>query len=495
MTVLRIDTDRYAEAAALAATAGRALADAAVSAHAALANTGGMAGWDAMGAQWAGAYDPAARDLLVACQSLALASSDTARALTFSAGNYVSAEHIASMGISALVLPAVPDAVLEEASSHLPSAGEANPGYPPECWDIVAGLTGVIWPAGDPALLRSAAAAWRALASDLDTNVAGPTQQAMMSLDGLLAEDITLFHGRSAEISEAGGLIAQAARDAADCCESLATAVDSAHEELVHQTRVFVAEMIALTAVSAIGSFFTMGGASAITSLIGAARVAQLAVQVHQTIARLGDLTRGALLIGSRLPGAARMTAGLQTMGRSPSVRSLGGAVGRSLVTGAPRTSAALSRLAPAARIIRTRGGRILDSKAVTVALSDPTALVSTQLSWQIRKRMLGSNAARGDITDQVLAVAGRSAPAAPVVIAAHGFLKVRDRWDAATGLVGLPGTLEDRVSTRTPLVPGALAPRAAGPGRLTAVRVSPDSGPRAASNRDRRTSRPAASP
>lgn len=497
MSVLKIDTDRYTEAAELSAAAGRGLADAVASADAVLVGTGGMAGWDSLGTDWAASYDPAATDVLEASRALALASTDSARALTFSAGNYIAAEHVAAMGLAALVEPLLPSSMPEATSSCLPSACEAHVALPPEYWDIVAGVAGIMWPTGDPALLRSAGAAWTTLASDVEHRIGGGTQLAEDTVDGLLAEDLALFRTRSAVVREAGTAIALSSRDIAAGCEALAGAIETAHQELIDETRAFAEDCLEMLAVGVALSFLTLGGSAAITSLIGVARTAQMVMKVRQTIERLTALGRAAVVVASRLPGAARLTTGLQSLARgSSALRITGGPGGHALTAGAPRTSAALSTLAPAVRIIRpvgAAGARLLDSKAVSVALSSPAALVREQLSHNVGRRILGNTAVPGDATEQVLAVAGRSA--SPIVARAAAAAQVgitsKERWDNATGLVALPASLKERYA---PATPDTLAPAAGGPGRLTAVRRSPGTGPMAVSSRGPRTSHPAAS-
>ncbi|MHA7179006.1 hypothetical protein ACX80J_02705 [Arthrobacter sp. MDB2-24] len=497
MNVLRIDTDRYAEAATLASVAARGLADAAGAASAALVRTAGMAGWDALGAGWAASYDPAAREVLAACHELALASSDTSQALAISAGNYILAEHVASGGMSALIRPSLPAAVGEGAAPCPPSACDVNPGWPPPCWDIVAGIAGVAWPSGDPELLRSAGMSWAVLANDVDATLDGPASQSHMLLDGLLAEDLVLLRTRSAVLQSCGRRVAEASRDIATGCASLAAAVEQAHQELIDETRSFTLECAALAAVGTALSFATLGGSAAITALVGAARTAQMVARVHQVLARLSALARTVPVVAARLPGAARLVTGLQGA-RAPallrSVRSarqaLGSAPSAGTATGRP------SRLAPAVRILRPLGAaglRGLDSTAVSVALSSPAVLARNVLSYQVRRAVLGPGAVRGSGADQALAVLRSSRfGASPVVPAAEAALRAKGRVDTVTGLAALSGSLRDRYSPGRIRIPAA---GFQGPGRLTGVRGSPGTGPRRASSRAHRTSRPAASP
>lgn len=498
MGVLRIDTDRYVEAAGLAASAGHRVTDAVAGASTALMRTAGMAGWDAMGAEWAAAYDPAAREVLAAGQELALAASDSSRALTLAAGNYIAAEHVASMGLSALIVPLMPSAVLEAGAPFIPSASEPNPRWPPLHWDIIAGIAGVMWPAGDPELLQSAGTSWSRFADEIEVGIAGPAAHARDTLEGLLAEDLTLFLERSAAVHESGQLIAQASRDVAAGCAALAEAVAQAHQELFDETQSFAVECVALMAVGTALSFVTLGGSAAITALVGAARTAQMVARVHQVVTRLTVIGRTVSVVAMRLPGAGRLTAGLQTLARTPvTLQAAATSVRRGFAaaSAAASTSGGLVRLAPAVRIVRpigVAGLRVLDSTAVSVALSSPAALLREQASNQVR-RSLFVKAVPGSATDQIIAsVRGTRLGTSSVIPAVESAVTTKDRVDTAVGLVGLPGALRDRHA------PGrieTLAPRAWGPGRLTAVQVSPATGSTASSTRAPRTSRQAASP
>ncbi|GAA1344112.1 hypothetical protein [Arthrobacter roseus] len=158
MTILTINTDRYLDSALHASVAGNAAHDAVSGTVSALQSSGGMAGWDGAGMDWATQYDPAAQLLTSSVQELAIACSDTSRAMTLAAGEYIQAEHIASLGVSLLTHPALSPAVPDVCLSSLPTAGQSvNPGIPPVGWDIVEGITGAMWPTGDPEPLRGAA--------------------------------------------------------------------------------------------------------------------------------------------------------------------------------------------------------------------------------------------------------------------------------------------------------------------------------------------------
>ncbi|WP_298253828.1 hypothetical protein [uncultured Arthrobacter sp.] len=494
MGVLRVDTDRHIEAAILESIAGRRIADAAHLAESSLQHTSGMAGWDAVGAEWAASYDPAASEVLRACHDLALASSDTALALTLAAGRYISAEHVASMGLSRFLTPPTPPAVEEYAGLRLPSAGAPNPGWPPPSWDIIAGIAGVVWPAGDPDALGSAAAAWTALADGVRAALDGPGTDAGLAVQGLQSEDLALFRERSTVVRESGGQIARASRDIAAGCEELATAVRTAHQELIDETEGFVLECAALAAVGATLSLVTLGGSAAVTTLVGAARTAQMVARVHGVISRLALLARTGA-VGTRLAGATRITAGLRTRLRPLTpMRAVPGWTRPSApLAGARAPLGRPSRLAPAARVLRpvgTAGLKLLDSRAVSVALSSPASLVRGRLSLPARRIVVGQGAVGGSASDQVFALLRSRGMGQSVLPAAEAAVRTRDRIETARGLVALPGALRDRYG---PVVVHTAPVHS--PGRLTGVRASPWTGPTTGSSRARRTSRPAASP
>jgi hypothetical protein len=498
VSVLKVDTDRYEEAAGLEDAAGRGIADAVAAASSTLERTAGMAGWDAMGSGWAASYDPAAREVLDACRELALASSDTSRALSMAAGNYVEAEHVASMGLSALIIPFMPAALPETYGSALPSAADGSPGWPPPCWDIVAGIAGVVWPAGDPDVLRTAGTTWTRLASDLEAGITGPSTSARDTVQGLLSRDLTVFRERSTATRDYGYQIAQASRDIAGGCVSLADAIGTAHEELIDETRSFAAECALLAGVGIALGFVTLGGSAAITSLVGAARAAQMVARVHEVLSRLVVVARSVAVIATRLPGAGRLTAGLHSLSKASAALSSRTQPARqalSSVSGHNAFSDQRSRLAPAIRIVRPLGAvgiKVLDSTAVSVALSNPARLALDLLPLAARGTALRSVVMKGSASDQIFAMLrNKGLGTSPLISALEAAIRTKDRVGTATEMAALPTTIRARYAPRR-ITSQSLAD--SGPGRLTAARGSPANDPTVAPTRVPRTSHPATS-
>lgn len=498
MNALRIDTDRIEEASASAGAAAGRIADAIGVAGGVLARSGGMAGWDAMGSEWAASYDPAAAEAAEACRELALACSDTSRALAIAAGNYIRAEHVASRGVSALIMPFLPVAHPDGPGTGFPSAADGDPGWPPPGWDIVAGIAGVLWPAGDPDALRSAGTAWTDLAVHIAIGIDGPAAFAGDAVLGLSSEDLTQFRTRNTAIQDTGRRIAAAARDLAGGCNALAAAITLAHEELIDETQSFLLECAALAGVGVALSFVTLGGSAAISSLVGAARAAQMVIRVQAVLARLTAVARSVGVVATRLPGSGRLTNGLHALSRTPAaLSSLAGATRQtsSSIARHVASSPAVSRLAPAVRAVRPVGAagiRILDSRAVSMALSSPASLAFDLLPLAARRTVLEAVVPRGSTPERVLdMVRTKGLGTTPLLPAARAAVRIKDRIDTVEGLAGLPAYVRERYPP--PRSPATRLPD--GPGRLTAVPGSPANGPTPGSTPVRRTSRPESSP
>ncbi|KQO03588.1 hypothetical protein ASF21_04785 [Arthrobacter sp. Leaf234] len=497
MHALRIDTDRMEEASAFVEAAGSRISDAVGVLGGILERSGGMAGWDALGSDWAASYDPAAAEAADACRELELACSDTSRALAIAAGKYLQAEHIASMGVSALMTPFLPAFRPDGPAWVFPSAADGNRGCPPPGWDIVAGIAGVLWPAGDPEALRSASTAWRELAAQIEGGMDGSAAVAGDAVQGLASADLTQFRTRNAAIQDTGRQIAVAARDIAGACSSLAEAITLAHEELIDETHSFLLECAALAGVGIALSFVTLGGSAAITSLVGAARAAQMVIRVQAVVARLTTAARSVGAVAARLPGAGRLTTGLHALSRTPAaLSSLVGPTRRTLSVTAwhAASSPRLSVLAPAVRFVHPVGAaavRFVDSKAVSLALSNPASLTLGLLPVATRRTVLRSVLPQGNTPERVLELVRAKGVGTQLLPAASAAVRTKERLDTVEGLVGLPAHVGERYLPARP----STVPLGENPGRLTAVRGSPASGPTRGSTPIRRRSRPEASP
>lgn len=125
----------------------------------ALAGTAGMAGDDPVGAALGRAYDGAAAKVIEAMTSTRNGLASIGDGVRMSAHNYALAEAMSDVAGRAEGLPTPPVTAPLTAAAHPPSAVGAGSSAPAG-WSWVAPYIGMIWPTGDSAKLRAAAAAW-----------------------------------------------------------------------------------------------------------------------------------------------------------------------------------------------------------------------------------------------------------------------------------------------------------------------------------------------
>lgn len=166
MSVMTVRADGFAVTVAdlgsAAAAFARLQADgsaAVAAASAALAPCAGMAGDDPVLARWRERYDPMAAALWGAVGAATRLLGDIAVRLTDTGNAYLAGEHAATPG-AAGAAGRLPPVGLRAGGSAAPPSSTGPDGIP----DLVAEF----FPGGDPGRLRAAAAAWAALAAELD---------------------------------------------------------------------------------------------------------------------------------------------------------------------------------------------------------------------------------------------------------------------------------------------------------------------------------------
>lgn len=147
----------------------------------ALAGSAGMAGDDPVGAAVGRAYNGAAAKVIEAMTSTRNGLCSIGDGVRMSAHNYALAEAMSDVTGRAASLPPPPMTAPLAPAAHPPSAVGAGSSAPAG-WSWVAPYIGMIWPTGDSAKLRAAAAAWTtAGASFMTTEMAagGATMAAV----------------------------------------------------------------------------------------------------------------------------------------------------------------------------------------------------------------------------------------------------------------------------------------------------------------------------
>ncbi|OBG92281.1 NAD(+)--arginine ADP-ribosyltransferase [Mycobacterium sp. E3251] len=148
---------------------------------AALAGSAGMAGDDPVGAALGRSYDGAAAKLLDAMASTRNGLCSIGDGVRVSARNYAIADAQSDVTGRAAGLPTPPVTAPLSVGAKPPSAVGAGSGAPAG-WGWVAPYIGMIWPTGDSAKLRAAAAAWTSAGASFmatETAAGGGTMAAI----------------------------------------------------------------------------------------------------------------------------------------------------------------------------------------------------------------------------------------------------------------------------------------------------------------------------
>lgn len=158
MAPLACDPTALDRAGATVLGAGESLGSVISGLTAALAGSAGMAGDDPVGAALGRAYDGAAAKVIDAMARTRNGLCSIGDGVRVSAHNYALAEALSDVNGQAAGLPAPQVTAPMTVGAKPPSAVGAGTGAPAG-WGWVAPYIGMIWPSGDSAKLRAAAAA------------------------------------------------------------------------------------------------------------------------------------------------------------------------------------------------------------------------------------------------------------------------------------------------------------------------------------------------
>ncbi len=160
MAPVAVDPAALDDAGAAVVSAGEGVGSVISTLIAALSGGAGMAGDDPAGAAFGRSYDGAAASLIQAMVTTRNGLCNLGAGVRMSAHNYSLAEAISDVGGRAVPLPLPPSTGPMSAGS--PQSAVGSGGGAPAGWGWVAPYIGMIWPTGDSAKLRAAAAAWSA---------------------------------------------------------------------------------------------------------------------------------------------------------------------------------------------------------------------------------------------------------------------------------------------------------------------------------------------
>lgn len=252
-----------------------------------LAGLGGMAGNDSASADFATAYDAAAREAVGSLAGLTHSFIGLGRLLAATGNNHEAAELAAAGRVSAYSGLALPDSFVRVAPPAPPSSlGAQEPSFGVVDRWILDHVEGFVWPGADVGLLREAAHAWTraaasvaALGDHLDVVRALVERQRSPEIPTTLA---CLADVRSLVSDTADELLA-----VGTACEDYAAAVEEAHA----RTRALLSEVAQMVvedaAISVVAGGLTGGLGGSAAAAAAAARIRAQAPRFHALLVAL----------------------------------------------------------------------------------------------------------------------------------------------------------------------------------------------------------------
>ncbi|OJZ76301.1 NAD(+)--arginine ADP-ribosyltransferase Mav [Mycobacterium paraffinicum] len=199
---------------------------------AALAGSAGMAGDDPVGAALGRAYDGAAAKVIDAMTSTRNGLCSIGDGVRVSAHNYALAEALSDVGGGASGLPTPPVTPPLSLGAKPPSAVGAGSGAPAG-WGWVAPYIGMIWPSGDSAKLRAAAAAWASAGASFMVTETAASSGTMAALGGQQIPEGAAINKALWDASEATINVARQCQTIAAQLNTYAAQVDKVHAAIL----------------------------------------------------------------------------------------------------------------------------------------------------------------------------------------------------------------------------------------------------------------------
>jgi hypothetical protein len=289
----------------------------------ALAGTGGMAGTDPGGTTWAASYDHATAVTVGGMTDLTNACYKLAAMLELTGFNHGRAESASDPTHTA---PTPADTTRYAAPATLscdpqPPSAHGGSGSPPRGWGLVEHLVGYVWPNGDPGKLRTAARAWSAAATTLDT-ASYDIPEALHAIRSQRSPEVdtaaTVCQAMMDHIQDAAG----ACRDLSTACSDYATHIEKAHKDIEDEVVNLLEWTIAIEAAGAVTGFFSFGIGEGAAQAAEAGRIAATASRVASIISRLIELAGTvAARITSVVPKIAEFAQRLKLIRGAPLAR------------------------------------------------------------------------------------------------------------------------------------------------------------------------------
>ncbi|GAB4098221.1 hypothetical protein [Sinomonas halotolerans] len=291
MTVIAVDPQRIAEGAEHTASAQEQVHRAVEALATGLAASGGMAGFDPAGSDWAAAYDPAASRFLGLTAELADHLGGHVHALNEAAAGYHASEHW--FGDAPVPGPApmashgtAPRPTVPQAAGGLPFA------HPDPITSVLVQATGVVWPNGDAGALRRASAQWSCLAGALAATRASSMAAARGILDRMAGPMAAAAVSRSRDLEDGLSGLGRGAEELASSCAELAEHIETTHRELQNEILELARDTAISAVVGAAVSALTFGVGALAAGTAAAARIGTTAWRLKVLFEKLATLAR-----------------------------------------------------------------------------------------------------------------------------------------------------------------------------------------------------------
>ncbi|TDL10512.1 hypothetical protein EUA04_11535 [Mycolicibacterium obuense] len=232
---ITVDPVALAGMGAAVATDGVTVATAVHTLSTALSGAGALFGYDSAGLLFGQSYTQAGRSLLEAAGSAVNACRKVGFGVQMSAFNYGRANAASTVGGGETPVPQPSAPGAFTAPSMPPPMGSGIAA--PLLWTVVESLVGDVWPDGNPAEMRAAAAAWRSFGASIGTT-AEPVTAVSAALAGQQIPEAGHMGDAAAQISSGLADIAAQAQELASHVEAFATNVEATQNAirgLLHQ--------------------------------------------------------------------------------------------------------------------------------------------------------------------------------------------------------------------------------------------------------------------
>jgi hypothetical protein len=250
-----------------------------------------MAGDASLAASFAAAYDEAASSALAAVGDLVDAFSACGRLTTASLDNHGHAENRSVISGRTVFTgaPCVAGYVAELPCSLPSTLGGDLGGIPSWAAWILDQVEGFVWPDADTALLREAAAAWRA-ASYQVADLSAYCATAIRSWSPLRSPELPIATEVAESVAARCHAVADQCAVVARACDAYADHVEAQREEILDLVHDLLRDAVIIEGIGIVLGAFTAGTTTAGATALNAARVAAAAPRFLRVIEALRSL-------------------------------------------------------------------------------------------------------------------------------------------------------------------------------------------------------------